>query len=563
MAKRQRVVAIGLDSAEPTLVESYVEKGYLPAIKKLMKEGSTLRLQNFEFFSAETPWTTFATGCRPQTLGYWSPLRFSAPDYTMKTRAAYEFNEFPPFYALGEMFRVAAFDVPQVRLCENIKGLQVGAWGAHSPQVPSASSPEGLFAELVSRYGRHPGLHDDYAECLDLAAVARLREILPVGIRRRADICCDLLDREPWDLFLTVFGEPHTIGHNMWQVSCPDHPLYDSLRPRVQGEPMREIYEAIDFSVARILSRVGPEVRVVLFSAHGMGPNTMDLPSVAFLPEIMYRLSFPGRWAIGGGQGGDPPGPPLLSCLRDSWIWEVWSARHDDHALRRRVRRRAPWGLFKRVEGLLGPRPQDDLVSPFALMDRHVREVPFQPASWFAPLWPRMKAFALPSFSEGYIRINLKGREPSGVVDPANYEAVCNEIVDALTTLRDARKGIAMVRKVLRTRADPLDADPRLPDADIVVAWQEEHATDTVESPRFGRIGPLPHFRAGSHRAEGFAVVAGPGIPQGVRLPRAHALDLAPTILQLMGAPVSAHLEGQPIDFESPLMNSMTSSVAL
>ncbi len=211
-AKKQRVLAIGLDSAEPTVLEEYMSKGYMPTLARLRRQGSYGRLDNFDLFSAETPWTTFVTGCSPRSLGYWSPLRFAKDQYRMETRAAYEYTEVPPFFALGDDYRVAVFDVPQVRVVPNVSGVQVGAWGAHSPQVPMASSPPELYDQLVNEHGKHPGLHDDYAECLDMVAVERLRKILPVGIRRRADICVDLLRREPWDLFLTVFGEPHTIG---------------------------------------------------------------------------------------------------------------------------------------------------------------------------------------------------------------------------------------------------------------------------------------------------------------------------------------------------------------
>lgn len=546
------MLAIGLDSAEPTVLEEYVRKGYMPTLARLRRQGAYGRLDNFDLFSAETPWTTFVTGCAPRTLGYWSPLRFSPERYRMETRAAYEYKDVPPFFALGEDYRVAVFDVPQVRVVPNVAGLQVGAWGAHSPQVPSASSPPELYDQLVNEYGKHPGLHDDYAECLDMSAVERLRKILPIGIRRRADICVDLLRREPWDLFLTVFGEPHTIGHNMWQVSSPDHPLYKDLAPRVEGNPMREIYETIDFSIARMVEAAGDDVRVVVFSGHGMGPNTMDLPSIAFLPEFMYRFCFPGKRAIGSHSSNGPLPPPTLKCLRDSWIWEVWSQIDEDNALRRLLRQNAPWGLLKHLEPHLGPKggAHDELASPFALMDQGVREVPFQPASWFMPLWPQMKAFALPSFSEGYIRINVKGREPNGIVEPEDFGKTVDEIVAALGQLKDARTGVPMVRKIERMRTDPLHADPTLPDADIVVGWQEEYATDTVESPLVGRIGPLPHFRAGSHRSQGFIVATGPGIPAGVTLPQGHALDMAPTLLSLMGAPIPQHLEGRPLPIE-------------
>jgi len=60
-----------------------------------------------------------------------------------------------------------------------------------------------------------------------------------------------------------------------------------------------------------------------------------------------------------------------------------------------------------------------------------------------------------------------------------------------------------MVQRIIRTRQYATERD-RCLDADLVVVWQEEHATDVVDSPDLGRIGPVPHHRTGSHRSNGF-----------------------------------------------------------
>ncbi|MGB3615853.1 MAG: alkaline phosphatase family protein, partial [Elainellaceae cyanobacterium] len=258
------VIAIGLDAAQPDVLESWMAQGYLKNMNRLREQGTYGRLENFSAFSAETPWTTFATGCRPHKTGYWSPLKLEDGTYQVKTRAAYEYEEFPPFYALGEDYRVAAFDVPQVRLNDNINGVQVSAWGAHSPQVPSGSMPPGLFQDIVDTHGEHPGLHKDYAVCLDLKTTNRLRNVLKTGIARRSAICQDILQQERWDLFVTVFGEAHAAGHNFWQLSQPDHPLYETFKSQVDTDPMLESFEAMDQAIGEILSKAPDDARVLI-----------------------------------------------------------------------------------------------------------------------------------------------------------------------------------------------------------------------------------------------------------------------------------------------------------
>ncbi|MEW6497388.1 MAG: nucleotide pyrophosphatase, partial [Cyanobacteriota bacterium] len=99
----------------------------------------------------------------------------------------------------------------------------------------------------------------------------------------------------------------------------------------------------------------------------------------------------------------------------------------------------------------------------------------------------------------------------------------------------------------IRTRQSASERHSKLPDGDLVVIWQEKYATDVVESPDIGRIGPVPFNRTGSHRSDGFVVAQGPDITPSSDLPFGHSLDLAPTILNLMGAPIPEHFEGKPL----------------
>lgn len=554
------VIAIGLDAAEPSLLEKWMSQGYLKNLARLREQGAYGRLQNFRDSNVETAWTTFSTGCKPQKTGYWAALGLQNGTYETETRAAYDYQEYPPFFALGQDYRVATFDVPQLRLSNQINGSQVGAWGAHSPQVPSTSIPESLFDELVTKHGAHPGLHNDYAVCLDVKSTLQVEKRFLTGIARRSKVCQDLLEREPWNLFLTVFSESHGGGHIFWQLSQPDHPLYETLRPQIDHDPLLAIYQAMDKAIGEILTKAPQNARVILFSAHGMGPATIDLPSFIFLPEFLYRYSFPGKYGIGYG---DPqaPLPPMVTKMKwNYWERHLWGSKYDPNPVRRFLRRETPTRLFNLIEPWLDANSETDIVSHLQLGRQGETVIPWNPAQWYKPLWPSMKAFAVPSFAEGYVRINLKGREPQGIVAPAEYHAVCDDLCEKLHRLRDPRKGIPMVKHIVRTRENPEDQNPKLPDADLIVVWQEEFATDVMDSPDYGRFGPLPPYRAASHRPEGFILSCGPGVAAGSDV-SGHVLDLAPTILDGMGAPIPEHLDGQPLSiFESESAESVATT---
>lgn len=562
MSHRQPVAVFGLDAAPPSLVETWMAQGHLPTFSRLRETGVYGYVKNFEIFSTDVAWTTFATGCRPNRTGYWAMQRFVEGTYGCKTRAAYDYQEYPPFFALGEDYRVAAFDIPQIRLNPNVNGVQVEAWGAHSPQVPSGSLPEPLFQELIDTHGEHPGLHRDYAVCLDLKRTLKIEDMLLTGINRREQICKDLLSREQWDLFVTVFGETHGGGHNLWHLSQPDHPYYEFFKTRVDHDPLLSVYQSIDRALGNVIATLPEETTVMVFSSHGMGPGRIDLPTIVYLPELLYRMSFPGKMALDASRAGTPLPPRATEMKCNYWERDIWSSRVDANPLRRWLRRYAPNRLFPYIEPWLDPEPSadnPDLVSWLYLMRQPGDKLcPWMPSLWYQKFWPQMKAFALPSFEAGQIRINLKGREPNGIVEPEDYHAYCDELEEALSELRDARTGVPMVHKVIRTRQNPLDRDPKLHHADLLIEWQQETVADVVESPKYGRIGPYPAYRAGNHTPDAFVMACGPGIPAGQTLPdESHALDITPTILDLMGAPIPDYMDGKPIPLRQGSLTSV------
>lgn len=543
---KKTVIAIGLDAAEPTLVERLVEQGVLKNLAMLRQQGGYGRLKNFSSYRAETPWTTFLTGCSPQTTGYWGPVKLRDGSYTVDAAGAYDFGDFKSFYSLlGKDYKVAVFDMPQAPLSPEVNGLQVLGWGAHSPQTPSHSLPKGLLEELSERHGKHPAFGHDHANIYSKVQTERLRRELRQGILNRTAICQDLLQRDDWNLFLTMFGETHSGGHCFWHLHEPNHPAHYQQRSADQ-DYLVETYKEIDEAIGEIIASAPEDASIIVFSAHGMQANNLDLTSTFFLAELMYRWNFPGKFGFSVTSSDKAPQAPSPWRSSQRSYRDLWAQKYDPNPITRWVRTVTPTKLHRIYADLLdrlGISPNSDFVSPYQLQNRD-GGFNWQPASWYAPSWPKMKAFALPSFSEGYIRINLQGREPNGLVTPQDYDATCDAVIEQVQGLRSVKTGKPIVDYVVRTRTLETLYDPNLPDADLIIMWNESELTDCVESSDFGRMGPLPYQRSGSHTSRGFAFIKDRDVKAGSDLPEGHALDLAPTILNLMNAPIPDYFEG-------------------
>jgi hypothetical protein len=57
----------------------------------------------------------------------------------------------------------------------------------------------------------------------------------------------------------------------------------------------------------------------------------------------------------------------------------------------------------------------------------------------------------------------------------------------------------------------------------------------------------VPFARTGGHVNRGFAILKGARYDRGSTLPQGHVRDIAPTMLDLLGAPLPQYLEGSPI----------------
>lgn len=152
----------------------------------------------------------------------------------------------------------------------------------------------------------------------------------------------------------------------------------------------------------------------------------------------------------------------------------------------------------------------------------------------------------------GNIWINLKGRDPQGTVAPgAEYEALRQRIINDLQDLRDPRSGKRLVRRVWRREerfTGPFSE--RLPDllveAEYPDLFRPRGAYSGREPVRHLTVDEMRHRRiTGCHRATGIFYAHGPAVQPNLALAPASILDVAPTVLYLLGEPTPGWMDGR------------------
>lgn len=538
---RSKVMAIGLDGFEVTLAERLMAEGQMPAMADLRKRSARFLLDHGPALRAGLPWEHAATGLRPESAARWSPIEFDPASYTAWQDGA----RFAPWWSNTDL-QVVVFDTPFVdlRRAPNTQGIV--AWGSHDSGTDRTARPAALLADFVQRFGDYPAPEWHYGVPWPSAARSRLMGeglCQALDVRGRATRWLATERFPEWDFFYVVPSELHSGMEGLWHGVDSGHPLNTHPSAAAAARGLLDIYRALDRFVGRVLQVAGDAV-VVAFSLNGTGSNGSDIQSMVLLPELLYRhtfghslLSVPPAWTAA------PNCPPILDEENDwqaasaSWISEPVSPMR---ALARRLP--APVkGLLKKAWSSAGD------ISPSH--DGPMRqELHWQPAHRYRRHWPRMRAFAIPSFKDGRIRINLRGRERDGIVEMSQYEETCQTLETLLRECRDPRTGEPAVAAIDRgANGNPLALGSS--ESDIFVVWRTVAAA--LEHPRLGLIGPVPLRRTGGHTRHGLAYIAGPGFEPGERGVRS-SFDVVPTIMQLLGAEPNSRLAGKSL-FSAPV----------
>ncbi len=523
MKKDPKVVVIGLDAATWTLIRPWMEEGSMPNLAKLMRHGVSGALQSVLPPITPPAWTSFMTGKQPGKHGIFNFVETEHGGYAMNYANATSRRSPTVWKLLNDAgFTVGTMNIPFTYPPEKLNGFQIS--GMDTPSETSAFIyPPELKEELVKHLARD--LQLDLRFLGSMTTDERRSQVLEE--MRQMDeqwskAALYLLENHPQDVMMFVFMSIDTVQHYFWQHMDKEHFLHDpALAPKF-GQAIRQVYERLDAAAGQLMEHLPAETAVFVVSDHGGG-------------AVVDRTIYLNRYLAQLG---------LLHYQE--------SATSGPRALGQKVMRAG----FSAIRNTLTSRQKVRLAALFPEM-RRKSEMAY--SSFTAIDWSRTKAYcsevlaAPPS-----IYINLKGVKPEGIVDPAEYDSLVNEIIARIAELKDPRDGQPVIKKVWRR--DELFHGPFAHEtADLVLDWWSEGSLFSTQ-PSFPEDTGEPALVirerkpadtsewGGTHRLHGIMVGRAPAFKQGVELSDPHLIDIAPTILHLLGVPVPADMDGKVLE---------------
>lgn len=493
---RRPILIVGLDGATYEILEPLLAAGDMPTLARLRDGGAWGVVRSVVPPITPAAWSSFMTGKLPSKHGIYD-FRIYDPrtrrDSFVTSRALREPTVFELLTAAGR--RVATVNVPVTYPPNPRCGTVVS--GFDTPSITAAFTHPPELKEQILRLVRDyffiavPDATDPNLERED--TFARFVDDVERAFEQRTRIALHLLADGPWDTFMLHYQDTDILQHRTWRF------LTERERYPDRWARLRRAYTRLDALLAEVLAAVPRETLVLVLSDHGFGSHEGRL-----YPNVLLRR----------------------------WGYLVWAGRRRDRLMR---------SLRKRLTrlGLAAP--------PAVRTDPWIAQVRERSLERMLPLkWSRTRAYVALAEMCGLLYLNLRGREPGGIVSPGwEQEALAAEIREKLLSVRDPKDGAPVFADVPLGR-EVFPDDPHGTRPDLVLLPRPEYSVyRDLNHRRWIDHYPLT---SGTHRPEGVLMAWGDGIRAG-RLARETSLvDLAPTILAAAGVPVPDDMDGRVLD---------------
>jgi predicted AlkP superfamily phosphohydrolase/phosphomutase len=507
-ARELSILIVGLDGATFDLMLPWIDDGHLPNLARLLAGGASSRLESTIPPITPCAWSSFITGKNPGKHGL------------------FDFIE-PERDGGGFRFTNASFrDGESLWACLSRHGRRSGV-----VNVPMTFPPEPVNGFLISGLDT-PHEHSQFMHPTEIRQVLK-----DAGIRyridqqhlgnmrttkRRRQQLLDIFEGEsartaafrhlsklrPCDFRMIVYGATDQVQHHFWHFMDETHDKHDPEGAKEFRNAIRDTYQHIDVQLGQLLEECDDDTVVIIMSDHGFGP----------MSNVRVRLN---------------------QVLRDAGLlkfveptargrWKKALASAMDRVLRSTLSsdaKRTIAGLFPRLrvwfENL------DEAKIDWPVTSAYVNEAyRSSPAVW------------LSRQNGGFNGERLELRE---------------QVEDALRSLVDPATGEPLISNCYRP--DEIYHGPHKDKApDILPSWWQdgfllEQSVPGKESPPNVERSTAPltggvEFAA-SHRLDGVLMLCGGPIRKGFNFSDAKIVDVAPTVLYLMGLPVPDDMDGR------------------
>lgn len=507
----RRIAVIALDGGEFSLIDEMIKEGRMPTLENIIREGTRGGMLSVIPPITPSAWSTFLTGKNPGKHGI---LEFIVKDREGESPANARLRRGKTVFRLASDagMKVVSLSIPLTYPPEQVNGLMISDF-----MTPRGAKDYGLPIELLQKIERRFGpyrLHIN--EVYTPRRVEKFFADIEEEVSYKTDVAAwiaegSLKELEDWNLFAFHIHGVDRLQHELWHLIDPAHPLYDFNESNKYKNRFLDFFSKLDTGINKFVQKLNPTTDMLfIISDHGFGPVYKFINMNVWLMEKGY-LKLRSR-----------------AVSRIKKLLFQWGATPKNAyrflMLIGQAKIRETVGMTKRV-------------GFFNILNKVM--LSFQDVDWTRTT----------AYSKGYygqIFLNLKGREPFGIVPQEEYEALRRRIGEEIIAIKDKETGAQIIKSIFYP--ENIYSGPYLrnaPDIIFLPADMKYKAIGMTDFPSNNFLEPV-YANSGDHRLEGIFIAKGEKIKKGYKLAgNAWLGDSAPTILYTLGLPIPTDMDGK------------------
>lgn len=263
--KQRRVMVIGLDCADPSLVFDDFAAD-MPNLTRLRQQGVWGKLESSIPCITVPAWSSMLSSRDPGVLGFYgfrNRADYSYDKLTVATSLAVKEKRVWDYLTEADKESVIV-GVPQTYPVQALKGNMISSF--LTPSLDSAFTyPPELKQEVLNLTDHRymfdvKGFRTDQKDWL-------LQQIIDMT-QIRFDLLEKLIRTKPWDLFMWVEMGVDRIHHGFWGFHDPKHRRHE---PNNQfAHAIRNYYKQVDEGLGKLLNYADDQTAILVVSDHGV-----------------------------------------------------------------------------------------------------------------------------------------------------------------------------------------------------------------------------------------------------------------------------------------------------
>lgn len=487
-----KVLIIGLDGATWNILDAFLLENYMPNLKKLKDKGYSGILQSTEPPITPVAWTTCITGCKPQKHGILGWYEYSFEEDLLTTTTSNNCLVPNMWQELSyQGYNIVSINVPGTYPCQKINGFLVCGFGCPGPQS-EFTYPKNLKNEIMDNISDYDVMATwNKSAKQDPKALEGNLKCVERSFKQRLEVAKMISHKIEWDVMMVQFQDTDLIAHVLW--SYLDKNTRDNYV--LQRDRLFRVFKRLDEIIGELLDLASTsDLMVAVVSDHGLCRRIAEIKPNVLLAKWGYlraKSSFRrkrDRWS------------KKINLLRGK------SEKHEDI-------------------GVKQPRNSD-----------------FD--------WRHSKAMVIHSPINGYLFLNVKGRQPYGIVEPGQeYENILRDLKKRFEQCINPENSERVFEKVDTPEKVYGATGAHIQNcADLILVPKNgyEMKVSWSNKRKFLKSFSLSHLE-GSHHREGMYLFSGTNVNCHVNQP-VHIVDIAPTIYAALGAKLPSYLDGRALE---------------